>query len=140
MYIAASQEANGYMYSIFRPIDRIILILMLRAIPPPASTSSLTIGFAPVQSPDSGASRRLNLAQCENQRDAGRRGDARMLGATHDGISAKNRGQSDLAIQRFRTDHGLIAANGKQACWRRSRLQQEKLCSPMSFRSTASGS
>jgi hypothetical protein len=23
--------------------------------------------------------------------------------------------QSDLAIQRFRTDHGLIAANGKQA-------------------------
>lgn len=25
-------------------------------------------------------------------------------------------GQSDLATQRFRTDHGLIAADGKQAC------------------------
>jgi hypothetical protein len=34
------RKLNGYMYSIFRPIDRIILILMLRAIPPPASTSS----------------------------------------------------------------------------------------------------
>lgn len=29
-----------------------------------------------------------------------------MVGATHDGTSAKSRGRSDLAIQRFRTDHG----------------------------------
>lgn len=99
------------MYSIFRPIDRIILILMLRAIPPPASTSSLTIGFAPVQSPDSGASRRLNLAQCENQRDAGRWSERHMTEPQQ-----KAWGSRILPFNGSRTDHGLIAADGKQAC------------------------
>jgi hypothetical protein len=115
--------------------ERIVLILMLRAIPPASEY------IEPHKSGSRRFSRRLfisflpPLAGSGAMRKSTRRGE--MVGATHYECLSK---KPDLTIQRFRTDHGLIAANGTQACWQRSRLQQEKLCSPMSFRSTASGS